>query len=126
MKVAAALLTRTSSGASRQIASIIASTAAPSRMSHLTEATLPPKSWRISAAAASSNSSRRPQMISSAPSATKRRPIATLSPEPPPATKIRFPPTVLFQTLFKPSTRLLRHRNQIVARPQIRHEAFQP
>jgi len=39
MKVAAALLTRTSSGASRQIASIIASTAAPSRMSHLTAAT---------------------------------------------------------------------------------------
>ena len=35
MKVAAALLISTSIGASRQIASIMASTAAPSRISHL-------------------------------------------------------------------------------------------
>ena len=40
MKVAAALLTSTSSGASRQTASIMASTAAPSRMSHLIDADL--------------------------------------------------------------------------------------
>ena len=90
MKVAAALLTSTSSGASRQTASIMASTAAPSRMSHLMTLTLPPNSLRICAAVASSNSSRRPQMISSAPSSTKRRPIAAPSPEPPPVTSMRF------------------------------------
>src|SRR6185312_16537507 len=39
MKVAAALLISTSIGAARQIASIMASTAAPSRMSHLTAVT---------------------------------------------------------------------------------------
>ena len=40
MKVAAALLTSTSSGASRQIASSMASTAAPSRISHWIAVTL--------------------------------------------------------------------------------------
>ncbi len=91
MKVAAALLTSTSSGASRQTSSSMASTLAPSRMSQRIAVTLPPRSSRIAAAVASSNSSRRPQMISSAPSSTKRRPIAAPRPEPPPVTNIRFP-----------------------------------
>src|SRR3984893_1668694 len=51
MKVAAALLTSTSSGPSRQTASIMASTDTPSRMSHLSALTLPPSSPRIQPAA---------------------------------------------------------------------------
>src|SRR5262249_52082081 len=91
MKVAAALLTRTSMGPSRQIASIMASTAAPSRMSQRCTPTSPPILLRMSAAVTSSNSSLRPQMTSSAPSSRKRRPITAPSPEPPPVTRMRFP-----------------------------------
>ena len=54
---------------------------------------------RDGAAVVSSNSSRRPQMISSAPSATKRRPIAAPSPEPPPVTSMRFPASRLFSNM---------------------------
>jgi hypothetical protein len=82
---------RTSIGASRQSASIMASTAAPSRISQRIAVTLPPESARIRADVASRNSSRRPQITSSAPSSRKRRPIAAPSPEPPPVTRIRFP-----------------------------------
>src|SRR5258707_8475411 len=129
MKVAAALLTRTSSGASRQIASIIASTAAPSRMSHLTAAALPAKSSRIRAAAASSNSSRRPQIISSAPSAAKRRPIAAPSPEPPPVTSIRFPANRPFSNIvsslvFPPSLRGANGSRERAPDDRLRDEAI--
>src|SRR5258708_7137590 len=127
MKVAAALLTRTSSGASRQTASIIASTAAPSRMSHLTAAALPPKSSRIRAAA-SSNSSRRPQIISSAPSATKRRPIAAPSREPP-VTSIRFPANRPFSNIvsslvFPPSLRGANGSRERAPDDRLRDEAI--
>jgi hypothetical protein len=48
---------------------------------------------------ASSNSNRRPQMINSAPSSTKRRPIAAPSPEPPPVTNIRFAASRFFSNI---------------------------
>src|SRR5215475_12392872 len=69
----------------------MASTAAPSRISHLATLIVAPKSLRIADAVCSSNSCRRPQMISSPPSSAKRRPIAAPSPEPPPVMRMRFP-----------------------------------
>ncbi len=126
MKVAAALLTSTSIGASCQIASIMASTAAPSRISHRAVATLPPNSLRNSAAVCSSNSSRRPQMINSAPSSATRRPIAAPSPEPPPVTNMRLPASRPFSNIvslpMSPSCEEPTGRAN--ARPMTRDEAI--
>ena len=99
MKVAAALLTRISSGASRQMAAIMASTAAPSRISHWIASALLANSSQIAAAVVSSRSNLRPQIMSSAPSSANRRPIAAPSPEPPPVTRMRFPASNPFSNI---------------------------
>src|SRR5437660_5304241 len=109
----------------------MASTAAPSRMSHLATLTAAPKSLRMADAVCSSNSSLRPQMMSSAPSSAKRRPIAAPSPEPPPVMRMRFPLSRPFSNivLSRPGcgpTERGMHPFRIVARLQIRHDAGQP
>jgi hypothetical protein len=70
MKLPAALLTSTSSGAFAQIFSIIVSIAAASRTSQLCVSIAVPVACFRSAAAASSTSVRRPQITTSAPSST--------------------------------------------------------
>src|SRR5260221_1074919 len=85
-KLAAALLTRMSSGRSLKAASIISSTASGLRMSTGCVRTFRPNAAANSCAASASTPSRRPQIMSSAPSAMKRRPIALPSPVPPPVT----------------------------------------
>src|SRR5262249_14079914 len=91
MKFPAALLTRSVSGPRRKISSIMASTAAASRMSTPWASTLPPCFFISSAAVSSHTDLRRPQMITSAPSARNFSAMPLPSPVPPPVTRIRLP-----------------------------------